>query len=105
MINISNTAKNRLLFLLDKEQNQPNHTMTFQIKFRFWFSEYTGQTNLVRSFAQTERDSGEYDVIKCPDGTPNKECVHIISSRFQGKDMVSPQERKNSNGFYFIYLS
>lgn len=91
--------------LLDKDQVQPNHTMTFQIKFRFWFSEYTGQTNLVRSFGQTERDSGEYDVIKCPDGTPSKECVHIISSRFQGKDMVSPHDRKNSKGFYFIYVS
>ena len=91
--------------LLDKDQVQPNHTMTYQIKFRFWFTEYKNQTGLVRSFAETERSSGEYDVIKCPPGTPTKECVHIITSRFQGKDMVSPQVRGKSRGFKFVYVS
>ena len=91
--------------LLDKDQIQPNHTMTYQIKFRFWFTEYKNQTGLVRSFAETERSSGEYDVIKCPPGTPTKECVHIITSRFQGKDMVSPQVRGKSRGFKFVYVS
>ena len=91
--------------LLDKDQVQPNHTMTFQIKFRFWFSEYKNQTGLVRTFAETERSSGEYDVVKCPPGTPSKECVHIITSRFQGKDMISPQVRGKSRGFKFVYVS
>ena len=91
--------------LLDKDQIQPNHTMTFQIKFRFWFSEYKNQTGLVRTFAETERNSGEYDVVKCPPGTPTKECVHVITSRFQGKDMISPQERGKSRGFKFVYVS
>ena len=91
--------------LLDKDQAQPNHTMTFQIKFRFWFAEYKNQTGLVRNFAETERNSGEYDVVKCPQGTPTKECVHIITSRFQGKDMVSPQVRGKSKGFKFVYVS
>ena len=91
--------------LLDKDQVQPNHTMTFQIKFRFWFVEYKNQTGLVRSFGETERNSGEYDVVKCPPGTPTKECVHIITSRFQGTDMVSPQVRGKSRGFKFVYVS
>ena len=91
--------------LLDKDQVQPEHTMTYQIKFRFWFTEYKNQTGLVRSFAETERSSGEYDVIKCPPGTPTKECVHIITSRFQGKDMISPQVRGKSKGFKFVYVS
>ena len=91
--------------LLDKDQVQPNHTMTFQIKFRFWYTPYKNQTGLVRSFGETERNSGEYDVVKCPPGTPTKECVHIITSRFQGKDMVSPQVRGKSRGFKFVYVS
>ena len=91
--------------LLDKDQVQPEHNMTFQIKFRFWFSEYKNQTGLVRTFAETERSSGEYDVIKCPPGTPTKECVHIITSRFQGKEMISPQVRGKSRGFKFVYVS
>ena len=91
--------------LLDKDQVQPNHTMTFQIKFRFWFTEYKNQTGLVRNFAETERNSGEYDVVKCAPGTPTKECVHVITSRFQGKDMVSPQVRGKSRGFKFVYVS
>ena len=91
--------------LLDKDQVQPNHTMTFQIKFRFWFTEYKNQTGLVRNFAETERNSGEYDVVKCAPGTPTKECVHVITSRFQGTDMVSPQVRGKSRGFKFVYVS
>ena len=41
---------------------------SFQIKFRFWFSEYKNQTGLVRTFAETERSSG--DVVLDGHGDP-----------------------------------
>ena len=63
--------------------------MTYQLKFRFWFQEYYGQKQLERFYYQTEAYSGEYDVTQCLKGTPPEDCIHSITARFQGKDMIS----------------
>lgn len=89
--------------LLDKEQIQPTHEMTYHLKFRFWFQEYTNQTHLPRFYYQTEAYSGEYDVPKCQPQTPPEECVHTITARFSGRDLVNHDLIGNSTGYQLIY--
>ena len=52
--------------LLDKNQKQPEHEMTYYLKFRFWFQEYKNHLSLERFYYQTEGYSGEYDIPLCP---------------------------------------
>ena len=91
--------------LLDADQVQPTHEMTYSLRFRFWFQEYYGQKQLERFYYQTEAYSGEYDVTQCERGTPPEDCIHSITARFQGRDMVNHQLTKNSKGFKLIYLA
>jgi len=35
----------------------------------------------------TEQAAGEYDIVKCPAGTPVEDCVFLITAHFQVKDM------------------
>ena len=92
------------IVLLDKEQEQPEEEMTYHMKFRFWFQEYTENTifgtpshqNLVRMYWQTEAWSTEYDVIKCEKGTEAENCVFEIKSNFTVRDMMNDCDvRKN----------
>ena len=89
--------------LLDANQTQPEYEMTYRIKFRFWFQEYQNHQQLVRPYFQTEAFSGEYDVPKCEPGTPYEERIHSITGRWQVKDMVDANIRKNTMGLKFIY--
>lgn len=91
--------------LLDADQDQPQHEMTYQLKFRFWFQEYYGQKQMERFYYQTEAYSGEYDVPKCLNGTPPEDCIHSITAHFTGKDMIDNNLIKNSKGFNLIYLA
>jgi hypothetical protein len=91
--------------LLDADQIQPSHEMTYSLRFRFWFQEYYGQRELERFYYQTEAYSGEYDVTQCEKGTPPEDCIHSITARFQGRDMVNHQLIKNSKGFKLIYVA
>lgn len=43
---------------------------------------------LFYNYLQTEQQSGEYDIPKCPYGTPSEQCIHSITARFKGKDMI-----------------
>tara|TARA_B100000123_G_scaffold268981_1_gene244388 strand:- start:1921 stop:3999 length:2079 start_codon:yes stop_codon:yes gene_type:complete len=88
--------------LLNQEQIQPKHEMTYRIKFRFWFQDFQNHQNLIRLYFQTEAYSGEYDVPKAPYGTPYENTVHSITARFQIKDMVDSKYQKNHNGIKFI---
>ena len=78
--------------LLDQDQIQPEHEMTYQIKFRFWYQEYDQHESLVRLYFQTEAYAGEYDVPKCKLGTPPEECIHSITS--DGKQEIWFQVQK-----------
>lgn len=89
--------------LLDANQTQPEHEMTYYLKFRFWFQNYTNQRDLVRAYYETEAFSGEYDIPKCPEGIPPEECIHSITAHWQVKDMVDPKYIGNSSGFELIY--
>eukprot|EP00501_MAST-03F_sp_TOSAG23-6_P000551 GSMAST32.ASY1.ANO1.572.1 assembled CDS len=91
--------------LLDKDQNPwMNQKLEYRMKFRFWFQEYKPATtivspsmiatvstasheNLWRYYYQTEAFAGEYEVPKCPPGTPSSDCMHQISARFTVADM------------------
>ena len=88
--------------LLDKEQVQPSHEMTYRIKFRFWFQEYQNHQNLLRPYFQTEAFAGEYDVPKAIEGTPPEETIHSITARFQVKDMLGGGKSHNSHGIKLI---
>jgi hypothetical protein len=56
--------------LLDVDQEIPPQLLRYHLKFRFWFQEYTPETesqppshyNLPRIYQQTEANAGEYDV-------------------------------------------
>ena len=37
---------------------------------------------------QTERNSGEYDVVQCAAGTPPRDCVYQITAHFKVSDMM-----------------
>eukprot|EP01062_Namystynia_karyoxenos_P053991 TRINITY_DN4407_c0_g2_i1.p1 TRINITY_DN4407_c0_g2~~TRINITY_DN4407_c0_g2_i1.p1 ORF type:complete len:883 (+),score=253.05 TRINITY_DN4407_c0_g2_i1:102-2651(+) len=78
--------------LLDADQEVPPETDTVQMKYRFYFEEPT--PNLTRSaffmFREVEQNHGEYDVTRCPDGTPPEQCVHTIEGRFQLKEAMRP---------------
>ena len=91
--------------LLDKNQTQPSHEMTYHLKFRFWFQEYKKQLPLVRFYFQTEAFSGEYDVPKCSTGIPSTECIHSITAHWQAKDMVNIKKIGNSSGLKLIYAA
>ena len=89
--------------LLDKDQVQPDHEMTYYLKFRFWFQEYKKQLSLVRFYFQTEAFSGEYDIPKCASGIPPEECIHSITAHWQARDMVNRNEIGKSSGLKLIY--
>ena len=109
--------------LLDVDQEQPDELLTYHMKFRFYFQPYIPETknrdashrNLIRMWHQTEENSGEYDVVGCPAGTPSHECVYQITSHFQVKEMVQECDvRKqptcwgnttNYDGIHLIYAA
>ena len=91
--------------LLDKNQIQPEHEMTYRIKFRFYFQNYTNQHSLLRLYLQTEQHSGEYDIPKCEEGTPKDQCIHSITARFKGIDMIDRNLVGNSTGAKLIYVA
>jgi len=78
--------------LLDKEQTPPEEKLTYHLKFRFYFQPYTPEPpshrNLLRMWHQTEENSGEYDVVGCPPGTPPSMCTYQITSHFTVEEMV-----------------
>lgn len=91
--------------LLDKDQIQPEHEMTYRMKFRFYFQNYTNQHSLVRLYLQTEQHSGEYDVPKCHPETPPDQCIHSITARFKGIDMIDRDLIGNSSGAKMVYVA
>merc|ERR1711970_301808 len=78
--------------LLDKDQIPPEEKLTYHLKFRFYFQPYTAEPpshrNMLRMWHQTEENSGEYDVIGCPPGTPPSMCTYQITSHFTVQEMV-----------------
>ena len=91
--------------LLDANQTQPPGDMSYHLKFRFYFQEYSTQRRMVRAYYQTEAYSGEYDVPKCEAGIPPEECVHSITARWQVRDMVDHRYIGKSRGFELIYAA
>ena len=91
--------------LLDKNQTQPEHNMTYHLKFRFWFQDYNNHKNLIRPYFQTEAYAGEYDVPKCSDRTPPNECIHSITARWQVKDMVKTDLIEGNTGIELIHAA
>ena len=84
--------------LLDKDQPipWPDQPLEYRLKFRFYYEEYQPATatspashqQLVRLYWTTEDHAGEYDIVKCPQGTPPSQCVQIITSRWKVRDML-----------------
>ena len=79
--------------------------MTYQLKFRFWFQEYRNHASLVRLYFQTEAYSGEYDIPQCTAGIPSSQCIHSISSKVSGSDLLSANQRGTSIGTKLIYAA
>jgi hypothetical protein len=104
-----------MVSLLDKDHEIPwdDQPLEYHLKFRFYFEEYVppkpveenkktlskslspaivepaSHQNLVRLYWMTEAYAGEYDVMKCPNGTPSDQCVHMITSQWNVQDMLS----------------
>ena len=89
--------------LLDADQEQPVEEMTYHLKFRFWFQEYSTQKSMIRAYYQTEAFSGEYDVPRCAPGTPPEERIHTITAHWQVNEMVSKEFQETANRFALIY--
>lgn len=90
--------------LLNKDENPwPDNKLTYYMKWRFYFQDYTPETpatadtpakpashqNLVRFFKPTEGNAGEYDVVKAPAGTAPEDTIYQITAHFQTKDGVA----------------
>jgi hypothetical protein len=81
--------------LLDKDQVVPAATDTYQAKYRFYFEEFTAQTNSFRVWWSYAGPAGiEYDIPKssadCLDPrTPVEQCRHKITSHFKGIDLFT----------------
>lgn len=78
--------------LLDADQEVPSAVDTWRMKYRFYFEEYSSQVNTFRVWWSTEATNNEYDVPKsnanCLDpSTPEKQCEHVIRSKFRGVDV------------------
>lgn len=63
------------------------------MKYRFYFEEYTNQTNSFRVWWSTEATNNEYTVPKsvynCNDPTtPAENCTHVLKSQFQARDIL-----------------
>lgn len=90
--------------LLDKDQEIPwkDQLLEYQLKFRYYFEEYTPATatkkashkQLQRFYWQTEAFAGEYDITPCRPGTPSSQCIQVITSQWSVHRMLS--ECKNS---------
>jgi len=102
--------------LLDADQPTDPRTDETYLKFRFYYQDYhpanetspASHFNLYRFYYQTEAWSSEYDIIKCPAGTPSSECVSEITARFTVRDMVNcdsndPDCDKKFTGIQLIY--
>ena len=81
-------------FLLDSDQTVPEPADTWHLRYRFYYEDYTNQSNLYRVWWSTEATNNEYDVPKseanCSDPTTDPElCVHQLVSEFKGRDMLS----------------
>jgi len=102
--------------LLDADQPVDQRMDTTYLKFRFYFQEYVPATqttppshlNLYRFYYQTEAFSGEYDIVRCPKGTPPSSCISEITARWQVKNMIGcdfndPKCYEGYTGFELIY--
>lgn len=100
--------------LLDDDQDVPESTDTWRLKYRFYFEEYnhshgasgatsgggdlsrggaTHAANAFRLWWSTEATNNEYDVPKSPADcldplTPEAACTHTLVSKFTGRDML-----------------
>eukprot|EP00812_Abedinium_dasypus_P000841 NODE_109_length_2084_cov_290.840315.p1 GENE.NODE_109_length_2084_cov_290.840315~~NODE_109_length_2084_cov_290.840315.p1 ORF type:complete len:681 (+),score=169.76 NODE_109_length_2084_cov_290.840315:29-2044(+) len=80
--------------LLDADQEVPDATDEYQLKYRFYYEDYTNQQNTFRLWWSTEAWNNEYDIPKskanCLDpATPVEQCEHRIRSEFHGVDVLS----------------
>ena len=92
--------------LLNKDQNpwpEPEHKLTYYMKWRFYYQDYkpavpataatpaapASHQNLVRFFKPTEGNAGEYDIVKAPNGTKPEDTIYQITAHFQTKDGVA----------------
>ena len=103
-------------YLLDSDQEIPwkDQYLEYQLKFRFYFEEYEppvrsqakhnrppdtldidygitqpgSHLNLARLYWVTEGNPGEYDILQCNNNTPPSQCVQMISSRIQVKQLL-----------------
>jgi len=100
--------------LLDADQTIPDGIDTFYIKMRFYFEEFNNHKQMFRLYHQTEANHGEYDIVKCPEGTPSEECIDEITSRWTVGDMMqdcsqrtqpwcADQKKVTSKGIYLMY--
>mmetsp|Transcript_379 Transcript_379/g.1116 ORF Transcript_379/g.1116 Transcript_379/m.1116 type:complete len:540 (+) Transcript_379:1019-2638(+) len=100
--------------LLDKDQEIPwrDQVLEYKLKFRFYFEEYkpavegkatATHQHLVRLGAQTEANSGEYDITQCSKGTPPAQCVQVITGRWRVRDMTPNQADQSTEGIKLIY--
>jgi len=84
--------------LLDEDQLSPwpGKTMTYQMKFRFYFKEFVpGIRNTVWLVHIAQ---AEYDIVKCPSGTPQSECVQVNKARFKVSSMM--RDCSNQDSFF-----
>jgi len=107
------------MILLDADQPVDPRVDEIYLKVRFYYQKYQPPTppnklpshlNLHRFFFETEAWTSEYDILPCPKTTPPDQCVQILTSHFQVKDMLDCNPNKDpskctvgKNGVQLIY--
>jgi len=77
--------------LLDADQEVPSTIDRVFMKFRFYYEDPSNDPNYQNAFfafRDTEHGNGEYDVVKCPAGTPPDQCVHTVIGNYRIRDIM-----------------
>jgi hypothetical protein len=75
--------------LLDADQDVPALVDEVWYRWRFYFEEYAPERHKQTFHIEWQFGHIEYDVPKAPEGTPPELAVHVLTTRFTGRDLLS----------------
>jgi hypothetical protein len=74
--------------LLDADQDVPPLVSEIWYRWRFYYADHTPATQRQTYHIEWQFGHIEYDVPKAPAGTPPEDAVHMLTTRFTGRDLL-----------------
>mmetsp|Transcript_8887 Transcript_8887/g.20380 ORF Transcript_8887/g.20380 Transcript_8887/m.20380 type:complete len:740 (+) Transcript_8887:10-2229(+) len=91
--------------LLDADQEVPAEEDTVYFKWRFYFTEYNPAVHTPLIHLEWQWGHIEYDVPAAPAGTPPADAVHVLTTRFQLRDMMNLYGKPHCDPFTDYYCA